>query len=193
MEQKSLILASSSPRRKELLTQLGFTFHIVSPDIDETPQPEWPIHSIAEHLATEKCKTVVSDLSDPNQVVLAADCTVVHNNQLLEKPSSLEEAKDFLRQLSDAKHQVISGYAIYDDGVYLTGSVITEVTFYALDAADIDYYVEHYKVLDKAGGYGIQDWIGLVAIKEIKGSYTNIVGLPTAEIYPILKNINLRK
>jgi septum formation protein len=174
-----LVLASASPRRRELLQRVGLNLQIVPADIDESGVPgEAPEH-MAERLARAKADAVAALM--PDRLVLAADTIVVLDGRVLGKPRDDAEAADMLRDLSGRHHEVITGFAICGDAPGTSGTVTTKVHFRSLDAAVIDRYVATGEPLDKAGAYGIQG-VGAMLVRGIEGSYTNVVGLPLVEV-----------
>ncbi len=186
-----LVLASNSPRRKELLAGLDIPFEVrVISGIDESHPEGVDIYSIPEALAQRKAAAYKDNLAD-DEVILTADTVVILNDEILEKPSSLENAKEMLRQLSGKSHSVVTGVCIgtKEDLNYSHFSVLTEVHFKELSDEEINYYVETYRPLDKAGAYGIQEWIGYVGVTGIDGSFYNVMGLPVQRIYPELTKI----
>ncbi len=188
---KRLVLASNSPRRKELLAGLDIPFEVrVISGIDESHPEGVDIYSIPEALAQRKAAAYKDNLAD-DEVILTADTVVILNDEILEKPSSLENAKEMLRQLSGKSHSVVTGVCIgtKEDLNYSHFSVLTEVHFKELSDEEINYYVETYRPLDKAGAYGIQEWIGYVGVTGIDGSFYNVMGLPVQRIYPELTKI----
>ena len=186
-----LVLASNSPRRKELLAGLDIPFEVrVISGIDETHPEGVDIYSIPEILAQRKASAYKDNLSE-DEVILTADTVVILDEQILEKPTSLENAKEMLRQLSGRSHSVVTGVCIgtKEDLNLSHFSVLTEVHFKELTDEEINYYVETYRPLDKAGAYGIQEWIGYVGVTGIDGSFYNVMGLPVQRIYPELTKI----
>jgi septum formation protein len=183
------ILASQSPRRKELLQGLGIDFKVQVSDVEEIYPEDLAIESIAEYLAELKSKPIIQ--IHPDSMILASDTIVVCGNRVLGKPQDVSQAKEFLSLLSDATHRVITGVYIYTPEAIHQLSVESLVEIAPLSEAEIEFYIQHYKPFDKAGAYGIQDWMGLAKVKTIQGSYTNIVGLPTAEVYEVLKRYTL--
>ena len=181
-----LILGSKSPRRKALLQEMGFEFELRTLDTDETYPLELNVKDIAAFIAKKKAAALSSQLG-VNEVILCADTIVVINNSILGKPSNKNEAIKMLELLSGKKHNVITGVCLLSTGKTHEFSVSTEVTFGVLSRENIDHYVDTYTPFDKAGAYGIQDWIGHVAVEKIEGSYSNVVGLPTHETYLALK------
>lgn len=185
LKQKNLILGSKSPRRKELLQQLGLTFTVRTKEVDEVWPQETPVGQIAEYLSTLKANAFEGELT-PNEIVLCADTTVVVEGEVLNKPENFEHAQNMLQKLSGKTHQVISGICVKSHEKHLSQSCVTEVNMREISREEIDYYINTFKPYDKAGSYGIQEWIGAVAITSIKGSYNNVVGLPTHLVKPML-------
>lgn len=180
------LLASNSPRRKQLLTEAGYIFECEAHSIDESIEQDLSVKYVAEKLAIRK-NNYHRDLY-PQKTIITADTTVIFQDQLLEKPSDLADAKRMLKQLSGNRHEVYSGVCVSDSHVFKSFSVKSEVYFDYLSDDEIDYYVSKYQPLDKAGAYGIQEWIGMIGIKKIVGSYYNVAGLPLHELYLVLKN-----
>lgn len=180
-----LILASASPRRRQLMEEAGFRFRVAATGFDET----WPEHlqgkEIAEFLAGGKADSWSEPLA-ARQVLITADTIVWCRGMNLGKPRDDNEAGLFLRTLSGCRHEVITGICLRDSHRKEVFSVTTGVTFRDLRDDEIDYYVRNYRPLDKAGAYGIQEWIGLRGITVIEGSYYNVVGLPVSELYTAL-------
>lgn len=182
-----IILASNSPRRKELLSGLDLDYNIVVlPDIDESYPQDINKEEVALYIAKKKAKAYKSLLTE-NTLVITADTVVVLEEKVLGKPIDESEAKDMLRQLSGKTHQVITGVCLTTNDKQKTFSVISDVRFSNLEDSEIEYYVSKYKPLDKAGAYGIQEWIGYVAVEYIGGSYFNVMGLPIQRLYQELK------
>jgi septum formation protein len=179
-----LILASASPRRQDLLMQAGYSFQVQAADVDETPEASWPLKQIPQMLASRKGAAVVARAGQG--VVLAADTEVVLEGQVMGKPASLSDARSMLQRLSGRQHEVITGIFLQAENWKVNFSIHTEVRFRTLEEQEIDYYLNQCQVLDKAGAYGIQDWIGLIGIVEINGDYHNVVGLPISVIKPYL-------
>ena len=170
-----LILGSGSPRRKELLTQLGYEFTVRTSDMDERPPADLKGSEIAEFLAAEKSDHIT--ISE-HELLIAADTVVWNRGLSLAKPSDRNEAIAMLKALSGGAHEVITGVCLRSEIQKVTFSETTIVHFKELSDSDIAFYVDHYKPFDKAGGYGIQEWIGMIGIHKIEGSYFNVVGLP---------------
>jgi septum formation protein len=180
-----LILASKSPRRHELLKNAGFDFSVQVVEIDEVVPDHVTARATAAYLAELKSDAHAHLAIEA--IVLTADTTVLLADQVLGKPQSTGEAKVILSHLSGKSHEVITGVCLRHRYKKDTFSVVTRVHFDRLSAKEIDYYVEHYNPLDKAGAYGIQDWIGHIGIDKIEGSYYNVMGLPVQQIYQHLK------
>jgi septum formation protein len=184
-----LILGSKSPRRRQLLQDLGFEFKTVHIDTDESIPASLTPEEAAKFLAEKKAR--IYQLKINNEILLTADTVVSLDERVLGKPSDPEEARSMLKSLSGKEHEVITGICIVFQGAYHISSELTRVIFRELTESDIDYYVTHYKPLDKAGAYGIQEWIGMIGIESIYGSYFNVVGLPVSKVYAILKDLGL--
>lgn len=185
-----LILSSNSPRRKELLAGLDIPFVVrVIEDIDESYPDSLPTGEIAEYIAQKKAAAyeVGND-----EVLITADTIVVLDDQILGKPADAEEAKQMLHSLSGKTHHVITGVCLKSCDKQRHFSVISEVTFKTLAEEEINYYVETYKPFDKAGAYGIQEWIGYIGVTGLSGSYFNVMGLPVQRIYEELKKFNVK-
>ena len=180
-----MVLGSGSPRRQELLSSAGFDFEVVVLDIAEDIPNDLATDKVAEFLA--RLKSDAYKTQRPDSIIITADTTVVLDDCLLGKPQDSMEAIGMLEQLSGRQHQVITGVCIrYKDQIN-SFSVTTEVNFDALSLEEITYYVDTYKPFDKAGAYGIQEWIGQIGVRSIKGSYYNVVGLPIRSIYQHMK------
>ena len=182
----NITLGSSSPRRKKLLSELGIHF-TVKKTLKEESYPKKLIgREIAEFLAKEKANAITKKLSG-NFLLITADTIVVKEKNLIHRPKNKNEAKKILQNLSGNKHKVISGVCIKTKNKEVVFSETTEVIFHKLIDEDINYYINNFKPYDKAGSYGIQEWIGYIGIKKINGSYNNVVGFPTAKFYQKLK------
>lgn len=177
-----IILASKSPRRQELLKLMGLDFNVVLKEVDESFPSELNPAEIAVHIAENKAKAFDESLNQ-NELVLTADTIVCIENAILGKPENEEHAFAMLSSLSGKKHEVITGVAFLQNHRLYSFHETTEVYFRTLSAEQINYYIKTCKPYDKAGSYGIQEWIGLVGIEKIIGSYTNVVGLPTHRVY----------
>lgn len=184
-----IILASNSPRRKELLEGVDIPFEVrVIDGIDESYPDTLPTKDIAEYISKKKAvayrQTMASD-----ELVITADTIVVLGSQVMGKPHNTDEACSMLRQLSGKTHQVITGVTLTAMERQVSFSVETDVTFKVLSDEEIEYYVSHYRPFDKAGAYGIQEWIGHIGVTGMSGSYFNVMGLPVQRIYEALKTI----
>lgn len=177
---KKIILASNSPRRKEFLQQLGLVFETKPADTDESYPASFLGTQITDHIALQKAMAL--KISD-NELLIASDTIVWHQNKALGKPADFDEAVAILTSLSGQTHEVISSVCLRDQAKTLVFNDTTKVSFKALSAEEIHYYVTHYRPFDKAGAYGIQEWIGLIGIEKIEGSYTNVVGMPMEKLY----------
>ncbi|HTO35780.1 MAG TPA: Maf family nucleotide pyrophosphatase [Flavobacterium sp.] len=183
-----LILASASPRRQQLLRDLGFDFEVRLKEIEEIYPKNLKAEEITNYLAELKAKAFENELSN-NDILITSDTIVWHEEKALEKPKNKTEAFEMLKSLSGKTHKVISSVCLKRTVETLTFFDVTYVTFLHLNDEEIEYYIEQFKPFDKAGAYGIQEWIGLIGVSKIEGSYTNVVGLPTHLIY---KNLILR-
>ena len=179
---QDLVLASNSPRRKQLLKAAGFQFTIKVADVDESFPSAMPPEDVAEFLAVHKNDTNREKWGQ-GEVILTADTTVVVGNEVLNKAANPEEAAAMLEKLSDTFHWVYTGVCISSLAQKTQFSVATKLFVDKLSAAEIDYYIQQYQPFDKAGAYGIQEWFGQTKITRIEGSYSNVVGLPVREVY----------
>ena len=187
LRDKTVILGSQSPRRKQLLSGLGIEFEVEVRETDEYVDPSLPAVEAVRQIALQKVKAF-EDKS--GGLIICADTVVVSaTGEILGKPKTAAEAKQTLANLSGNKHLVITAVAIRWQGVVHSFVETTTVYFHALVQEEIDYYVTHFSPLDKAGSYGIQEWIGLIGIEKIEGEYNNVVGLPTARLYQELKKL----
>ena len=177
-----IILASQSPRRQKLLSELGLNFEVRIKDYDESYPDGLNGEEIAVHVAKGKAGYFRNELSD-NEIVIAADTIVWCNNKVLGKPSTSDDAFRILRELSGNSHEVITAVSMISTHREVTFSVSTKVTFESLTDAEIMYYINKFLPYDKAGAYGIQEWIGLAACSNIEGSYFNVVGMPVQRLY----------
>ena len=182
----NILLASASFRRRELLTQLGVQYSLVKPSQEEEVVPsDICVEDVSEYLACQKSNTY-KDLKD-NDLLITADTTVIVDNKILGKPKDYSDAFQMLRLLSGKTHLVVTGVCLRSVDKVVSFSVKTEVTFSKLDDEEIRFYIENFKPFDKAGAYGIQEWIGKVAVEGINGSFYNVVGLPVQRLYRELK------
>lgn len=182
------ILASGSPRRRELLAMLDIDFRVdTSRSVEETVPVGMAAHDVPSHLSRLKAEPYLADLAD-GEVLITADTVVIVDGRVIGKPKDADEAKKTLRLLAGKTHDVVTGVSIGRKGMPLeTFCETTQVDFDDLDDDEIDYYVNKYPPLDKAGAYGIQEWIGAAAVKGINGSFYNVMGLPIHKLYTRLK------
>jgi len=181
--QYNIILASKSPRRKKLLKELGLKFEVIAemPVKEEYP-PTLSCEEIPVYLAQLKAHSCI-DYIGPHTILIAADTVVCLDNQVLNKPMDYNNAFSILRKLSGRKHNVITGICLKSEHKEAAFKSVSDVYFRDLADSEIDYYIKVYKPFDKAGSYGIQEWIGYIGIERIEGSYFNVMGLPTHELY----------
>jgi septum formation protein len=182
---KKIILASQSPRRKQLLEWAEVPFDVMVSDIDESFDAAMSFEEAAIFIAHNKAKAIAAKVGTDTPI-LAADTMVVCNNQFLGKPVDEEEAVAFLTMLQGNTHQVITGVAILHEAHKVLFADTTEVSFHPLAEADIRHYVQQYKPYDKAGAYAIQEWIGVVGIASVKGDFYNVMGLPVSRVVQCL-------
>lgn len=183
----NIILASASPRRRELLSGLRVNFETLClPGIDESFPDSLPANEVAEYISVKKAEAYKQQMQT-NQLIITADTVVVSENRILGKPHSRENAVEMLRFLSGKTHHVITGVTILTTDKQKTFSVSTDVTFADITDEEINYYIDRYQPMDKAGAYGIQEWIGFIAVESISGSYFNVMGLPIQRLYQELK------
>ncbi len=189
LKKYKIVLASNSPRRKELMTGLGVDYTIKTlPDVDESYPETFVGEEIPLYIARRKADAY-KDLIQSDELIITADTIVWLEGKVLGKPNNDEEAKEMLYCLSGKSHQVYTGVCLTTTIFQKSFSAVSEVRFANLDEAEIDYYVSHYHPLDKAGAYGVQEWIGLVAVEQISGSYFNVMGLPVQRLYRELADL----
>ena len=182
-----IVLASNSPRRKELLAGLGLDFEVrVLPDIDESYPETMAALDTAEYIAGKKAAAYQSVMAD-DELIITADTVVIVDDEVLGKPADADEARSMLQKLSGRTHQVVTGVCLTTRQQSAHFSVRTNVTFKPLTDSEIQYYIEKYKPFDKAGAYGIQEWIGYIGCTGLHGSYYNVMGLPVQRIYTELQ------
>jgi septum formation protein len=177
------ILGSKSPRRQHLLRELGLKFHVLTRNIEEDYPPDLIREQIPLYLCERKSQAFDDVLTDDHTVLITADTIVWINNMNIGKPGSEQEAADTLRLLSGKKHEVLTGVCLRSKSKPHAFHVCSEVFFNPLRESEIDYYIKHYKPYDKAGAYGIQEWIGYIGIERINGSFYNVMGLPVQRLY----------
>lgn len=184
----NVILASKSPRRKGLLKMLDIPFEVKTKDgIDETYPADMPTVEVAEYLSHLKGKEYAADIKS-DELVITADTVVILDNKIYGKPHSIDEAVAMLKELQGRTHTVMTGVCVATKDKIKSFSVSTGVTFAELTDDEIRWYVENYRPLDKAGAYGIQEWIGCAVVAGIEGSYYNVMGLPVHQLYKTLKS-----
>ena len=189
MIMKHIILASNSPRRRELLAGLDLEFEVkVLPDIDESYPKDLPAAEVAGYISREKADSYRALIGE-DDLVITADTVVIVGNEVLGKPKDADEARRMLHLISGRTHQVITGVCLLTTDKEHSFSVTTDVTFKQLSDDEITYYIEHYKPFDKAGAYGIQEWIGYIGVTSINGSYFNVMGLPVQRLWEEIKKI----
>ncbi|MDY0200792.1 MAG: Maf family nucleotide pyrophosphatase [Tenuifilaceae bacterium] len=180
---KTIVLASQSPRRQQLLKELGLPFEVrLNGKVNESYPSNMGYLDIPVYLAQKKIEPVVATLAN-NEILIASDTIVWCKGKVLGKPVNRQDAIDMLTELSGTNHSVVTGVAITDGKRVQTFSSVTEVYFRSLSDSEKSYYVDNFKPFDKAGAYGIQEWIGYVAVERIEGSYFNVMGLPVQKLY----------
>ena len=182
-----ILLASQSPRRKELLVSLGFDFEVVKIDCEEILPENIEIENAAAYLSELKANAFRK--LEQDEVLITADTVVAIDNQILGKPKDQADAQKMLRTLSGKTHQVYTGISIKTLNKTITETDVADVEFDEISEEEIDFYIKNYKPFDKAGSYGIQEWLGMAKIKKMRGSFYTIMGLPTHLVYKILKEI----
>jgi len=187
MNMQKIILASQSPRRKQLLEWAEIDFEVIVPDTDESYPQTLDFAAVAMHIAKNKALAVQEKFTGDN-LILAADTIVVCENEIIGKPANKAEALAILTKLSGEKHQVITGVCILSKNKEVSFSDATFVTFNHLSAEQIEFYVHKYKPYDKAGAYAIQEWIGVIGIKCIEGDFYNVMGLPVSRVVRALQD-----
>tara|TARA_B100001173_G_scaffold139280_1_gene120863 strand:- start:72 stop:653 length:582 start_codon:yes stop_codon:yes gene_type:complete len=182
LNKRRLILASGSPRRQDLLKQLGVPFEICVEPVDEVYPQKLSGHEISDYLSILKANAFKENLK-PNDLLITSDTIVWHRNTAICKPTSLRHAIEMLQNLSNSTHKVITSVCLTSTEKQQTFNALTKVSFRKLKIEEIEFYVNNYKPLDKAGAYGIQDWIGQVGVEKIEGSYFNVMGFPLNLVY----------
>lgn len=184
-----IVLASNSPRRRELLAGLGMPFEVrVMADIDESYPADLPVGEVARYISGKKADAYRGSLAD-DELLITADTVVIVGDEILGKPVDEADATRMLRLISGRTHQVTTGVAMLTTTQERRFAVTTDVTFRPLTDDEIHYYISRYKPFDKAGAYGIQEWIGYVGVTSLRGSYYNVMGLPVQRIYETLQQI----
>lgn len=186
LEKYQLVLASMSPRRQKLLSDLGLEFKVVDAGVEESYPEELGMTAIPEYLAELKANAIKEKLQE-NEILITADTIVWKDDKVIGKPESKEDAVRILNELSGSQHQVITGMCVQTTAKKYCFHAVTEVWFDKLSDDEIQFYVDSHKPFDKAGAYGIQEWIGYVGIEKIDGSFYNVMGLPIHRLYQYLK------
>ncbi|PCE64119.1 Maf-like protein [Sediminicola luteus] len=187
LKNHKLILASGSPRRHQFFKDLGLAFTVRTKDVDEVYPDQLQGAEISDYLAQLKANAQ-KDTLEPNEILITSDTVVLLDDECLGKPKDRDEALAMIRSLSGRSHRVVTSVCFSSIEKQITENCTTKVSFKDLSDTEIAYYVDHYKPYDKAGAYGIQEWIGATAITHIEGSYNNVMGLPTHLVYNILSN-----
>lgn len=182
----NILLASKSPRRQNILRELGFQFETIQLYAEESYSDKLIPRMVASFLAEKKSNSYNKALNE-GDILITADTVVIHKNKILGKPESENEAFKMLRSLSGDRHEVVTAVCLRTQSQLINFSDLSEVYFSEIDDESIIYYINKHKPFDKAGSYGIQEWIGMSHVKSIKGSYTNIVGMPSEKTYKYLK------
>ena len=182
-----IILASKSPRRQELLRGMGVDFEILTKETDESFPPEMPLDEVPKYLSLQKSLAFNEDELPADFLLITSDTVVICEGEILGKPKDKKDAERMLRLLSGKTHHVVTGVTVRSKEKTESFAARSNVTFAELDAEEIDYYIEHCRPFDKAGAYGIQEWIGYVGISGLEGSFYNVMGLPTRKLYQCLK------
>lgn len=187
---RRLLLASASPRRRELLSLIGIDVQTVPlRDVDESYPADLPAAEVPEYISRKKAAAYASPIS-PGEILVTADTVVVNNGTVLGKPHDSVEAEAMLASLSGHTHTVITGVTLVTSSRTISFSDTTYVEFADLTSDEIAYYVEHYRPMDKAGAYGIQEWIGYIGVKGIRGDYYNVMGLPLRKLYEHIRSLS---
>ncbi len=187
LKKYNIVLASKSPRRQELLKGIGIDFSIITKDVDESYSSNMSVYDVAPYLSIKKAKAFEETELPDNYMVITADTVVIVNDKILGKPKDADEAREMLTMISGKKHSVITGVTVRTNDKIKTFSVVSKVSFEHLDRDEVEYYVNTFKPYDKAGAYGIQEWIGYIGVNYVEGSYFNVMGLPTQKLYKMLK------
>lgn len=188
LEKYTLILASGSPRRQQFFKDLDLDFEIRLKEIEEVFPPELKAEQITNYLAELKANAFEGELK-PNEILITSDTIVWHKNKALGKPKDVQDAFTILKKLSNTTHEVITSVCFKTIEKSTVIYEITKVTFNELSDEAIEYYIKNYKPFDKAGAYGIQEWIGFIGVSKIEGSYANVMGMPTDKVYEYLSKL----
>lgn len=188
LKKYSVVLASKSPRRQELLKGIGVDFSVLTKEIDENYPARLPLVDVAPFLSLKKAKAFEDVELPDNYMVITADTVVIVENEILGKPKDRDDAVRMMKLLSGKVHKVVTGVTVHTKEKTKTFSVISKVAFEVLDNQEISYYIDNFKPYDKAGAYGVQEWIGYIGVSNVEGSYYNVMGLPTQKLYKVLKD-----
>ncbi|SHL46957.1 Maf-like protein [Flavobacterium chilense] len=188
LKKYTLILASGSPRRQQFFKDLDLDFEIRLKEIEEIYPPELKAVEITDYLAELKGNAFEGELKE-NEILITSDTIVWHQNKALGKPKNAQEAFDMIKSMSNTTHEVFTSVCFRTNNTSTLINDVTKVTFKDLSDEAILYYIENYKPYDKAGAYGIQEWFGFMAVAKVEGSYTNVMGLPTAKVYEYLSTL----
>ncbi len=184
---QKLVLVSKSPRRRQLLREAGFRFELRMAEVEEVWPDDLPAEEVAPWLARLKAEGSRHLLQDESEILLTADSVVIIDGEVLGKPASRDEAIAMLERLSGRRHTVITGVCLLSQNRKRVFAGRTEVWFWPMERAEIEWYVDQYQPYDKAGSYGVQEWIGLCRVRKIEGTYANVMGLPVDLVYEELK------
>lgn len=183
-----LVLASKSPRRQQLLQAVHLHYELRTKDTEENYPADLPLEEVPVYLAEKKAMAFLDEIAE-DEILLTADTVVILDNEIIGKPADLNDARKMLQKLSGKKHTVISGVCFLGKHQKISFSETTEVFFKTLTIDEIEFYLTEKSPLDKAGAYGIQDWIGLIGVQRIEGCFYNVMGLPVSRVYEVLKNM----
>lgn len=188
LKKYQVILASKSPRRQELLRGMGVDFAVQTKETPETFPPEMPLDEVPKHLSLQKSLAFSDNELPADYLLITADTVVICEGEILGKPKESEDAFRMLSKLSGKTHHVVTGVTVRSAAKTESFAATSQVTFAALEQDEIDYYIARCQPFDKAGAYGIQEWIGYVGISGLEGSFYNVMGLPTRRLYQVLKS-----
>ena len=187
LKKYNIVLASKSPRRQELMKGIGLEFSVITKDVDESYPSNMSVYDVAPFLSLKKAKAFNDEELPENYMVITADTVVIVDDMILGKPKDEADARGMLGRISGKKHSVITGVTVRTSDKVKTFSVVSKVSFETLDQEEVEFYVNNFRPYDKAGAYGIQEWIGYIGVNHVEGSYFNVMGLPTQKLYKMLK------
>jgi len=187
LDKYKIILASKSPRRQQLLADLGIDYEVETREVEEVYPESLSSYQVPEYLSKLKAKPFLSEI-DNDTIVITSDTIVCIDGEILGKPGDYNHAVEMFKKISGKKHQVVTGVCITSKAKQVCFTSSTDVFFKELSREEIDFYIDRFKPYDKAGAYGIQEWIGYIGIKRIEGSYFNVMGLPVQRLYEELRN-----